>query len=56
MADELPAAKPRNDFETEDKSPFDLWLDRGLHRLFDEVAQEPIPEELLRLIDSNRDK
>jgi hypothetical protein len=33
---------------------FDLWLQRGLHRLYDEVAREPVPEELLRLIE--RDK
>jgi hypothetical protein len=29
---------------------FDLWLQRSLHQLFDKVAKEPIPEELLRLI------
>ncbi len=29
---------------------FDLWLRRGLHQLYDDVAQEPIPEALLRLI------
>jgi hypothetical protein len=29
---------------------FDVWLNRGLHQLFDSVANEPIPESLLRLI------
>ena len=29
---------------------FDLWLNRGLHQLFDDVANEPIPDELLKLI------
>ena len=29
---------------------FDTWLKRGLHQLFDDVAAEPVPEELLRLI------
>jgi len=29
---------------------FDIWLRRGLHTMFDEIAREPIPEELLRLI------
>ena len=33
---------------------FDLWLDRGLHKLFDDVANEPVPEELLRLIEEGR--
>ena len=33
---------------------FDLWLQRGLHKLFDDVASEPIPEELLRLIEEDR--
>ena len=35
---------------------FDAWLDRGLHKMFDSVAQEPIPEELLRLIEEDRNK
>ncbi|MBO1361000.1 hypothetical protein J2D73_14520 [Acetobacter sacchari] len=34
---------------------FEIWLKRGLHQLFDDVAQEPIPEELLRLIEEDRD-
>ena len=33
---------------------FDLWLQRGLHQLYDTVAKEPIPEELLRLIEEDR--
>jgi hypothetical protein len=33
---------------------FDLWLQRGLHQLYDDVAREPIPEELLRLIEEDR--
>jgi len=37
-------------------SPFDIWLSRGLHKLFDDVANEPIPEELLRLIEEDRQK
>jgi hypothetical protein len=35
---------------------FDVWLTRGLHQLFDDVAREPIPDELLRLIDGDRKK
>ncbi len=35
---------------------FDLWLQRSLHQLFDTVAKEPIPEDLLRLIEQDRRK
>jgi hypothetical protein len=35
---------------------FDLWLQRRLHQLFDTVAKEPIPEELMRLIEQDRQK
>ena len=37
-------------------SAFDVWLNRGLHQLFDEIANEPIPEELLRVIREDREK
>lgn len=33
---------------------FDRWLERGLHRLYDDVAKEPIPDELLRLIEGDK--
>ena len=36
------------------ESAFDQWLNRGLHQLFDEVAKEPIPEELLKLIEEDK--
>ena len=36
--------------------PFDLWLKRGLHQIYDDVANEPIPEDLLRLIEEDRKK
>lgn len=29
---------------------FDRWLERKLHELFDEVAHEPIPDDLIQLI------
>ena len=35
---------------------FDLWLKRGLHKLYDDAAQEPIPDELLKLIEDDRNK
>lgn len=33
---------------------FDLWLEQGLHAMYDDVAREPIPLELLALIDQDR--
>jgi hypothetical protein len=35
---------------------FDTWLKQGLHKIFDEVAREPIPEDLLKLIEEHREK
>jgi hypothetical protein len=35
---------------------FDVWLQRGLHQMFDDVANEPIPEELLKIIENDRQK
>ncbi len=33
---------------------FDVWLQRSLHELYDSVTSEPIPAELLRLIEEDR--
>jgi hypothetical protein len=38
---------------TEDDA-FDLWLGRSLHTAFDAVAAEPIPEDILKMIDDDR--
>lgn len=35
---------------------FDTWLRRGLHDIFDDVAREPIPDDLLKLIEEHREK
>ncbi|MGG5823309.1 NepR family anti-sigma factor [Falsiroseomonas sp. HW251] len=35
---------------------FDLWLHSSLHKLYDGVAREPIPPELLALIASDRSR
>ncbi|GBR71054.1 NepR family anti-sigma factor [Gluconobacter kanchanaburiensis] len=49
-------ASADDDGGDEKDSPFGIWLSRGLHQLFDDVANEPIPEELLRLIEEDRNK
>lgn len=45
----MPKKKPKGD------AAFDLWLQRGLHKLFDDVANEPVPDELLKLIKDDRE-
>jgi hypothetical protein len=31
--------------------PFDAWLQKQLHAMYDEIASEPLPGDLLSLID-----
>lgn len=50
-----PQHQPR-DRDAASGTAFDLWLKRSLHQLFDRVAKEPIPEQLLRLIEDDRAK
>ncbi len=38
------------------ETAFALWTQRGLHRLWDDVAKEPLPPDLLALIDAHRGK
>jgi hypothetical protein len=38
------------------RAAFDLFLDRGLHALYDDVVNEPVPEELVRLVEQDRKK
>ena len=35
---------------------FALWLEHSLHALYDGVTAEPIPPELLRLIEQDRSR
>lgn len=46
-------SKPRSN-----DRPFDMWLHKQLHAMYDEIASEPLPDDLLNLIDSDaaRDK
>ena len=38
----------------EAEDPFDLWLRKSLHGAFDPMLEEPVPEEVLRLIEEDR--
>jgi hypothetical protein len=31
--------------------PFDMWLQKQLHAMYDEIASEPLPGDLLKMID-----
>ena len=42
-------ATPRMD------QPFDHWLHKQLHEMYDSIAKEPLPDDLLDLIDRDAD-
>jgi hypothetical protein len=44
--------KPSTD-KVEADRPFDMWLHKQLHAMYDEIASEPLPGDLLKLIDSD---
>ena len=50
------AARGRGAKKAVPDAAFDIWLRRGLHQMYDDVAREPIPPELLRLIEQDRGK
>ena len=45
-AGEPARSKPRGN-----DRPFDMWLHKQLHAMYDEIASEPLPDDLLNLID-----
>ena len=45
---------PKKSRKTE--AAFDMSLQKGLHELFDQVANEPVPDELLKLIEEDRSR
>lgn len=36
--------------------PFDMWLQKQLHAMYDEIASEPLPTDLLNMIDHDAAK
>ena len=53
--EESPATDPElSGAQPDTGNPFDVWLQRSLHDLYDGVTQEPIPAELLLLIEEDR--
>ena len=35
--------------------PFDHWLHKQLHEMYDAIASEPLPDDLMKLIDDDAD-
>jgi hypothetical protein len=36
--------------------PFDMWLEKQLHAMYDEITAEPLPEDLTNLIELDAEK
>ena len=53
LADKEPK-RTAADRPEEGEDPFDLWLRLSLHGAFDPALEEPVPEEVLRLIEEDR--
>lgn len=41
---------------TAEEQPFDKWLRKQLHAMFDDVVNEPLPENLIDMIDQDADR
>jgi hypothetical protein len=50
------ANKQRTRTKAPVERPFDIWLQKQLHAMYDEIASEPLPSDLLGLIDSDASK
>ena len=51
-----PVTPPRSKMKSPEERPFDLWLHKQLHAMYDEIASEPLPNDLLNLIDQDAAK
>ena len=51
---EPPSERPDPEKRKRKTDAFDVWLQRGLHQMFDDIANEPVPDELRRLIEEDR--
>ena len=51
------AARKKN-VKAPTERPFDMWLEKQLHAMYDEITAEPLPDELTSLIerDAAKDK
>lgn len=54
--DGAPKKPRRRNVLEKDETPFDVWLKRSLQQLYGEIANEPIPDDLIALIEKDRDR
>jgi len=50
-----PPAREKNMKEPAER-PFDMWLHKQLHAMYDEIAAEPLPDDLINLIENDAGK
>lgn len=48
-----PELRPRKQpsHASREERPFDVWLNRQLHAMYDDIAHEPLPQDVLDLIE-----
>ena len=46
----------RTRMKASNERPFDVWLQKQLHAMYDEIASEPLPHDLLGLIERDAEK
>jgi hypothetical protein len=50
------AARNKKVKEPTAERPFDMWLQKQLHAMYDEIAAEPLPNDLVNLIERDASK
>ena len=50
------AARNKKVKEPAAERPFDMWLQKQLHAMYDEIAAEPLPNDLVNLIERDASK
>lgn len=50
------AARDNKVKEPTAERPFDMWLQKQLHAMYDEIAAEPLPNDLIDLIERDASK
>lgn len=51
-----PGQPVRDRSKAQTERPFDKWLQKQLHAMYDEIASEPLPDDLLNLIERDAKK
>jgi hypothetical protein len=46
----------RGKTKSAEERPFDMWLQKQLHAMYDEITAEPLPDDLVNLIERDAGK